>query len=611
MKTLQEQLQKGFALLGEGKVLDAEKLAKKILKKSSGNPHALYLMGVCLHKKKRLKDAAEYFHRSYRAAPDNPAALAGMAVVEMDRGRNEQAVDALQKALKLDRDSPPLLNNLALCYRAMGRADEAIRIWMKCIKVAPTVLDSYYNLAESLDLLGRFEEAERAYVAATKINQNNPRSWMLLATFSLKHTKIDDAKAQAQKALELAPNEPKSQAILMRIHAVNGEVQEAVAMAHRILDQVPTHIPAINTLLDLSEPETEAEQAALDQRINDCVRRIEMSDIDLGLIEDRANAEFNKAAFYDKIKKYDEAGAAYLRANAYKMQNLATVGSIYEPHKVDKYVQDTADRLVRGDLERIALGSDDERPVFILGMPRSGTSLMEQILASHPQGDGIGEGIGIQSIVKDLGAGRGIRATIDWWDKVIDNPDSMPAFADAYLKEMERACEKPGALRVADKNPFNFLFTGLILRLFPKATIFWTDRNPEDVGLSIFTQNFASPMVFDNDPKALWHFYSAHDRLRELYREACPDRVKILKYEDLVSEPEKTVAFMLDAIGLEWDDACLSFHKTKRKMATASYKQVRKAISTNSVNRSDRYRPGLAPLFDARQAIVDSETESV
>ena len=610
MKTLQDQLQKGFALLEEGRVLDAEKLAKKILKKSPGNPHALYLMGVCLHKKKRLKDAADYFERSYRAAPNNPAALAGMAVVEMDRGRNVQAIDSLQKALKLDRDSPSLLNNLALCYRAMGQSDDAIKTWAHCIKVAPRVLDSYYNLAESLDLLGRFEEAKRAYVAATKVNPGNPRTWMLLATFNLKHTSIDDAKDQALKALALAPNEPKAQTVLMRIHAIQGDVKEAVEMAHSILDRSPTHIPAINTLLDLAAPETEAEQAALDQRVINCVKKIEQADMDLGLIEDRANAEFNKAAFYDKIKKYDEAGGAYLRANAYKLQTLATVGSVYEPDKVDKYVQDTIDRLEQGGLARLEVGSDDDRPTFILGMPRSGTSLMEQILASHPQGDGIGEGIGIQSIIKDLGAGRGIRATIDWWDNAINNPASMPEFAAAYLQEMERAGEKPDARRVADKNPFNFLFVGLILRLFPKATIFWTDRNPDDVALSIFMQNFASPMVFDNDPKALWHFYSAHDRLRDLYVNACPDRVKIIKYEELVTEPEKTVAYMLDAIGLEWDDACLSFHKNKRKMATASYKQVRKAISTKSVNRSDRYRKGMAPLFDARRLVAKSETES-
>lgn len=610
MKTLQEQLQKGFMLLEEGKVLEAEKLAKKILKKAQTNPHALYLMGVCLHKKKRLKDAADYFQRSYRAAPNNPAALAGMAVVEMDRGRNAEAVDALQKALKLDRDSPPLLNNLALCYRAMGRSDDAIRTWAHCMKVAPRVLDSYYNMAESLDLLGRFEEAERAYLAATKIDPRNPRSWMLLATFNLKHTKIDDAKEHALKALALAPEEPKSQTVLMRIHAINGEVTEAVAMAHRILDRTPTHIPAINTLLDLSEPETDAERAALDKRVNDCVQKIESADMDLGLIEDRANSEFNKAAFYDKIKKYDEAGAAYLRANAYKKQTLETVGSFYRPENIDTYVEETRLRLERGDLDRLAVGSDDERPAFILGMPRSGTSLMEQILASHPEGDGIGEGIGIQSIVKDLGAGRGVRATIDWWDKAIANPQSMPDLAQAYLTEMERAAERPQARRIVDKNPFNFLFTGLILRLFPKATVFWTDRNPDDVALSIFTQNFASPMVFDNDPEALWHFYRAHDRLRDLYLAACPERVKLIRYEDLVGEPEKTVAFMLDAIGLDWDDACLSFHTNKRKMATASYKQVRKAISTKSVNRSDRYRPGLGPLFDARAVAYDSETES-
>jgi len=611
MKTLQEQLQRGFALLEDGKVPDAEKLAKKILKKSPGNPHALYLMGVCLHKRKRLKDAADYFERSYRAAPNNPAALAGMAVVEMDRGRNAQAVEALQKALKLDRDSPPLLNNLALCYRAMGRSDEAIKTWMHCIKVAPRGLDAYYNLAESLDLLGRFDEAERAYLAATKINPDNPRSWMLLATFSLKHTKIDAAKEQALKALALAPNEPKSQTVLMRIHAINGEVPEAIAMARRILDRSPTHIPSINTLLDLSEPETETEQAELDRRVQNCVRKIETADMDLGLIEDRANAEFNKASFYDKIKKYDEAGGAYLRANAYKMQTLESVGSVYRPENVDKYVQDTKDRLSRGDLDRLATGSDDRRPAFIVGMPRSGTSLMEQILASHPQGDGIGEGIGIQSIVKDLGAGRGVRATIDWWENALANPAIMPEMATAYLEEMERAAENTSDRRIVDKNPFNFLFTGLILRLFPNATIFWTDRNPDDVALSIFIQNFASPMVFDNDPKALWHFYDAHDRLRELYLEACPDRIKIIKYEDLVGDPETTVGFMLDAIGLEWDDACLAFHKTKRKMATASYKQVRKAISTKSVNRSDRYRAGLAPLFDARAAFVDSEKESM
>lgn len=611
MKTLQEQLQRGFALLDDGKVPDAEKLAKKILKKSPGNPHALYLMGVCLHKRKRLKDAADYFERSYRAAPNNPAALAGMAVVEMDRGRNTQAVEALQKALKLDRDSPPLLNNLALCYRALGRSDDALKTWVHCLQKSPRFLDAYYNLAETYDLLGSYEEANKTYLAATKIDSGNVRSWLLLATFEVKYTRIEDAKVHAEQALRIAPDEPKAQAILMRIHSMNGEIPEAIAMANKILDNRPIHLGAMNTLLDLARPESEEEQATMNRRVENCIEKIADADSDLGLIEDRADAEFNKASFFDKVERYDDASAAYLQANAYKKQVYEAVGLFYHAESVETYVEATREKLKNGYLEHLAIGSEDDRPVFIVGMPRSGTSLMEQILASHPQGDGIGEGIGIQSAVKDLGAGRGTRATIDWWDKAIVNPDVMPRIAEEYLRELERVVTKADARRIVDKNPFNFLFTGLILRLFPNATIFWTDRNPDDVALSIFIQNFASPMVFDNDPKALWHFYDAHDRLRDLYLEACPDRIKIIKYEDLVGDPETTVAFMLDAIGLEWNDACLSFHKTKRKMATASYKQVRKAISTKSINRSDRYRPGLAPLFDARAAFGDSEKESM
>lgn len=604
MKTLQEQLQKGFKLLNDGKILDAEKMAKKILKKANNNTHALYLMGVCLHKRKRLKDAAEYFERSYRAAPNNPAALAGKAVVEMDRGRNEDAVDALRKALKLDRDSPPLLSNLAICLRAMGRSDEAVATWRRCIKVAPGFIDAYYNLAETFDLRGEYEEANDTYLAATRIKPDIERPWLLLATFELKHIRIDDAKVHTQRALEIAPNSTLANATMMQICSIQGDTAEALKLAHAILERRPSHLGALNTILDLETPQSEEQQAEQERLIERSVEIIEKVDDNLdnlGLIEDRVFSEFNKAAFFDRIKRYDKAGEAYLKANDFKKRTLESLGSSYDAAHVDNYVEETKIRLNRGDVEKIAIGSDDERPVFIVGMPRSGTSLMEQIIASHPQADGIGEGVGVQSIVKDFGAGRGVRARIDWWDAAIRNPEIMPEMAEAYLNVMRGISTKTDAIRVVDKNPFNFLFTGLILRLFPKATIFWTVRNADDVALSIFTQNFSSSFAFDTDPEALWHFYEAQNKLRDLYRAAFPDRIKIIEYEELVSKPAETVAFMLDSIGLAWDDACMSFHKTKRNMATASYIQVRKQISTKSVNRADRYRTGLAPLFEARK----------
>ena len=306
------------------------------------------------------------------------------------------------------------------------------------------------------------------------------------------------------------------------------------------------------------------------------------------------SVKFHLAAALEKLGAYDRAFKLVSEANASR-------ASRYDPADTDRFVDDVIATWTPALLRELPRSTNDSAaPVFIVGMPRSGTSLVEQIIASHPLGAGLGEHDGLTAIAHQL-----LRDESDAWAMAKLAPaltqQKLNSCARKYLNEIKRRNRK--ATRITNKMPLNLLHCGLIRLLYPAGTILHCERDARDTCISCFFQDFGAQQVWTQSLSHLAAFYRSYERImahwRRVFEETDEGGLFDVSYEELVADQEAMSRRMIcDMLGLEWDDACLAFHKAKRATVTASRDQVRKPMYGSSVARWKRYEKHLGPLLD-------------
>jgi len=291
---------------------------------------------------------------------------------------------------------------------------------------------------------------------------------------------------------------------------------------------------------------------------------------------------------HDKKRDYDRAFAYYQKANALRPQN-------FDPKKHEEHIS----ALIRAypqNAEKITSDKDSRVPVFILGMPRSGTTLVEQILAAHPQIFGAGELPHISNMVSSLHKIIGHSQPYPNCISALTKP-VLNALAATYLTEIRKFSSD--SLRITDKMPANFLHIGLISQLFPKAAIIHCTRDPRDTGLSVYFQNFLGSHTYSFDLESIGIYYRQYARLMRHWQDLPGISLLNVCYEELVENPEKISRQMLDFIGLDWNEVCLQFYQSERSVMTSSYQQVREPVYKHSAGRWKNYEKYLKPFADA------------
>jgi tetratricopeptide (TPR) repeat protein len=467
---------------------------------------------------------------------------------------------------------PDILNTLGVALLHLNRHQEAEQRYREAIEIDPGFVEALCNLASLLQ--GDPQEAEEYIRRALRVNPKHPGARTMLGRALAFTGRLHEARAAFRKALKIAPNDSDALLGLAQIARTEGRFDEAESLNKRVLKTNPKN-PIAWAALDSTRKMTTAD--------SDWLKGAEeIAGGGISLWEE-VELRFAIGKYFDDVEDFARAFQNYRRAN----ELLKTVAQKYDTQKHSRFADDMIRAYSQQAIATIGGGgSASMKPIFVVGMPRSGTSLAEQIIASHPAAKGAGE--------PEFWFNTA-RAHQSEMRQGILGESARKKLAEEYLRVLERAC--PGAQRVVDKTLINSDYLGLIHSVFPKARIIRMLRDPIDTCLSCYFQHFSTAMRFSMDLNDLADYYRVNQRLMNHWCSALPaGTILEVPYEELVVDQEAWTRKILDFLGLEWDERCLSFHETKRSVNTASAWQVRQKIYTQSSGRWRNYEKFVGPL---------------
>jgi tetratricopeptide (TPR) repeat protein len=608
-----------------GRLAEAEALYRDVLQEAPQHPHALHLLGVLAHQVgrhqdgvaliqraltihgphpvfcsnlgaiylalDRLPDAATICREAIRLNPQLADAHGNLGLALLRLGQYAEAETALRASLRLNPRHIDARCNLAAIFHRQGQLTDALTLLQETVRLAPRSAQAQNDLGGVLLALGQPEPAIQHLQEAVRLRPNFAEAHSNLGLALRELGRIDEAMESFRDAVRLNPDYAGAHNNLGYTLEFHGQVKEAISEFKEALRLEPNNARALASLSGLAA--AGRYQLSDDElmRIRTLTQRNDLPADDLGRLH------FALARLLDRSGAYDAAFEHYRQGNELRKVYVRRRGAAFDPAQHRRAVDALIEAYSPAYFERVrSTGVDSELPIFIVGMMRSGTSLAEQILASHPQVFGAGELRDIDQIVATL-------------PQRLESSESYPTCVDrlgaAMIRglaeeHLQRLHERGGtAARVIDKQPFNFLHLGLIATLFPRARLIHCRRDPVDTCLSCYFQNFGEPMGFTLDLEHLGLYYREYERLMAHWARVLPVPVFELDYEELTADQEAVSRRLVEFCGLEWDDRCLRFHETRRPVRTASTLQVRRPMYRDAVGRWKRYEAHLGPLFDA------------
>ena len=571
-------------------------------------------LGIALFDKKDYARAEACQRRALELEPGFVRALNNLGSIHMRHHKdNDQATAFFRQAIAADPGYAEPLNNLGALLVEEEKPDEANALLEEALTLNPRYAEAHCNLGCGYRQKDQNEKALSHLATALSLRPVYPEASYHIAGIRLEQEKPEEAQSVLTGALERSPNNADLLAELGVTRNELGYPEEAEAAFAQALEVDEEHTGALNGLGNLRLEQGRKEEAEASFR-----RAMEID-------PDKVEAHFNIA----QVKTFGagDADLAALEARAEEIESLSDKKATQLHFALGKAHDDLDDpekafphflegcRLKRASIDyrpeettrlftRVCeifdssflksqrrKGDPSDLPVLVLGMPRSGTTLTEQIISSHPAVYGAGE-------LRDLARAAGAGFPEDMANLA---RGGLAEIAERYIASLQ--ARAPEAGRVTDKMPLNFLFIGLMHLMLPNAKIVHVQRDPRDTCLSNFTRLFGRNQYQSYDLRDLGLYYRDYARVMEHWRAVLPkDAFYDLRYEDLVADAETETRRLIDYLGLEWDDACLAFHESKRQVRTASLTQVRQPIYSSSVGRWQRYEAFLGPLIEALES---------
>lgn len=573
----------GLALAALERHREAQSAFERVVRKRPGMADAHNHLGNQLKAQGRLVEAARAYERAVAASPDHPAMRNNLALVQAALGMPDEAEQSYRLALRARPGAPDILSNLGTFLMGQGRPGEAESCYRAAMETHADTADLHNNLGVALQNQGRLKEAAKAFERATELAPESTSAWHNLGNVEMDLGRLDRAEHCHRRVLELQPGSATAHRNLGVTLAVLGRRDEAEVSYRRALEIRPDEM---EVYYRLAEVKTFAADDPDTSRIEGLLAR---NDLDP---DDRVYLHFAAG------KAYADAGANpglsfrhYLEGAAARRAQLD-----YDVNQDVARFDRIADAFPAKLVERITVhGHGWDAPVFVVGMPRSGTTLVESILASHPDVHGAGERFDIDRLVDENTRARG-RAFPEWIGDL--TAAEWHGLGESYARALAETA--PDAARIVDKMPNNFQYLGLMAGILPNARVIHVQRSPVDTCVSCFTHLFENEQLYSYDLEELGRFYRAYHRLMTHWMRVLPgDYLMSVRYEDIVHDPEPPVRAMLAHCGLEWDPACLQPHNSSRAVSTASLVQVRQPIYSGAIGRWKAYAGWLDALLEA------------
>ncbi|HEX4197569.1 MAG TPA: tetratricopeptide repeat protein [Caulobacteraceae bacterium] len=599
--------------------LDAALAAgRKALALDPDLPQALNNVGIVHYERGEYEEAVAHYRRATARAADYAEAWSNLGNALRALKAYDEALTAYGQALRLRPGFADALNNMGTALREMGRQDDAEAAYRQAQAMMPDSPAVLNNLALALKEKEQFDEAAALLTRSLAADPNNGRTLTYLALVRLEQARTADAEAAASRALALAPDDADALNAMGLVRFEQQDAQTALTLFRRAVALKPDLADAYNNIANVLKENgqlAEARQAyeraiELDPRQTAYYGNLAdaqtftkgdsrlaameaLAGVPAGLsVMAQSRLNFALAKAYDDLGRYDEAFACMSRGNRLK-RGQTSYDEAAALALFDR-IRAVFDRRL---MEAATAGCGSSLPVFIVGMPRSGTTLVEQILASHPQVHGAGELSEFSRLTTGLAGPAGEPFRYPEAAPAL-TPGQLRGLGEAYVEGLRRRA--PAAARVTDKMPANFFFLGLIHMALPGARVVHVRRDPLDTCLSCYSKLFTAEQNFAYELGELGRYYRKYAELMDHWRETLPAGVLLeVRYEEVVADTEGQARRILDHCGLDWDPRCLAFHKTERPVRTASVAQVRRPIYDSAVSRWRRYERHLRPLRKA------------
>ncbi|HUL95317.1 MAG TPA: sulfotransferase [Usitatibacter sp.] len=618
----QAQLNLAAALFAQRRFGESEAAARAALELRANLPGAARLLADSLREQNQVKAAEQEYRRILDATPDDGAALANLGWMLVQSGRLEEGLELCRRAAERSPHDPLPLQNLGRALLEFGRLDEAMQALERALQRAPDSALSSYLVAVAWQELGEPLEARNWLVRARELDprmtevelrlamlesdRDNPEGAIKLldaalaadpqraevlamrAKVRLALGDVEAAVADHRAAIAMRPESATLHTGLGATLASAGDIPGAVACERKAIELNPRCVPAYAGLL-----------TALRHRATASERDAAAALLDAPWMTDarRASLHYGLAAYHDGRAEYAAAAQHMVRANALRRESDALRHRAYDPDEYEDLVGRIIATFTPALLERFRpFGSPSDRPVFVFGMPRSGTTLIEQIIASHPRAFGAGERRFAQRGLLQLPRAMG-RPDEEALPFLLSAGGAVIEAAAQWHLDQLAALDGGRALRIVDKMPDNYSLLGWLAILFPRARFVYSRRDLRDIALSCWITNFTQ-IRWANDLDHMARRMEQHRRLMAHWRKVLPVPMLEVDYEGMVADQEGQSRRLVEWLGLEWDDRCLSFHKTQRLVRTASVAQVREPMYNRSVARWTHYEEMLAPLID-------------
>ena len=577
------RMQRAVAAHQKGDLDAAERNYRAVLSAEPRHPEATHFLGLLLHQRGRSSEALSLMQRALLTAPGNPLFHNNLAGVFEQTGEGVQAEHEYREALKLKPDYLQARVSLGMLYFARGDHPNALAEFDRALALDPKIYFAWYGRAQALQQLARTVEAVEAYGRAADAAGQDVDLLLTVASALREAGALEEAQRCYTRALELAPGSPMAQNSMGNLLAMEGDLAGAEAHYRRAIALKPDYAGAFHNLADVVKlKEGDPLWPGL---------------MALGAKAGELPADEAVAVHFTLGRTWDAQGDYAQAFNHFSEGNLLKRGQIhYDEGRQKKFFEDFIEVFTPGFMAARYSRNPDRRPVFIVGMSRSGTTLVEQILASHPQVHGAGEVHALRNCLREElppdNSDYGLPTQLHGLDAA-----AFGRVAERYGRWMDGQAK--GAGKVTNKLPGNMVFVGLMHLLYPEVRIIHCRREPLDTCLSCYTKLFTTGHPFSYELEELGRFYKMYSGLMDHWRAALPGRLYEISYETLVADFENQVRKLLAHCDLPWDEACLNFHESKRSVRTASLAQVRRPIYSGSVGRWKHYEKELALLISA------------